>query len=100
MDENIIAAAIRFDIPGNDYPQIMCGRRHSDVFELMYSLGVKYERNTHVQGFLTSNSRFVDRYEGFQIALAANQIKQEVLDDWARFKDSFEGCPLYSEDMW
>lgn len=55
---------------------------------------------TGVQGFITSEKRFVDREEGFLIAKAAGQI---IFNDPVRnpYRISAPDAPkLYSEDLW
>ena len=47
----IIASAIKFKPKGCDYFQIMCGKRHCNVLEMMYKLGIEYEKKSAVQGF-------------------------------------------------
>ena len=86
--EKIICSAIKFQILNSEYFQIMCGLRHADVFELMFHQKIEYNRKTHIQGFLTSSDRFVDRYEAAEIALKSGQIT----DNSIRM--------LYSEDIW
>lgn len=82
----IIASAIKFKIEGSDYPQIMCGKRHSDIFNLMYDLGIKYQKPEE-QGFLTSYNGFVDREQGAILAYISGQIKEPKKE-------------LFSEDLW
>ena len=86
--EKLVCSAIKFQIVGSDYFHIMCGKRHADIFETMFKLRIQYEKTTHEQGFLTSNDRFVDRYEAVDIALAAGQISDTNIKI------------LYSEDVW
>lgn len=86
--EKIICSAIKFQIIGSEYFHIMCGKRHADVFETMFHQKIEYDKKTHVQGFLTSTDRFVDRYEAAEIALAAKQITNSNIHI------------LYSEDVW
>lgn len=45
--------------------------------------------NDHVQGFVTSKGRFVDRAEAERVARAAGQVTGEIL-----------GGELTSEDLW
>jgi len=45
--------------------------------------------NSHVQGFMTSKNRFVDRAEAERVARAAGQVTGEIL-----------GGELTSEDLW
>ena len=82
----IIASAIKFKIKGSDYPQIMCGKRHSDIFKLMYDLGIEYQKPEE-QGFLTSYNAFVDREQAAIVAHISGQIKEPKKE-------------LFSEDLW
>lgn len=96
--ERVTAAAIKFFI-SNDKdilsdPMIICGRRHSNVFEAMFLLGFRYDKPSHVQGFWTNQNRFVDRHEAFEIAKAANQILPEAQ------QEAEKSHTLYSEDVW
>ena len=86
--EKLVCSAIKFQIIGSDYFHIMCGKRHADIFETMFQHKIQYNKKTHEQGFLTSNDRFVDRYEAVDIALAAGQISDNNIKI------------LYSEDVW
>lgn len=87
----IIAAAINFYPVDSEYPQIACGKRHGDAFEIMYNHGIAYDKKTAVQGFLTDDFRFVDRYEAKKIAVEANQLITPIEETYAA---------LYSEDVW
>ena len=53
----------------------------------MFNLGIKYDRETHIQGFLTDDNRFLDRYDAAHVAYENGQTKELCL-------------PLFSEDMW
>ena len=92
----VVSAAIKFYIKGDTYPTIMCGRRHCDVFEKMYNMHIKYDKQTAVQGFLTDDATFVDRYEAFKIARAADQLLPEAKEE---YKDK-RITQLFSEDVW
>lgn len=88
----LVAAAIKFYPEDSEYPQIVCGKRHCDCFEWMFNHRVKYDKNTHEQGFLTNTNQFVDRYEAMNMALDWGQVSAE---------DGYEnGQQLYSEDLW
>lgn len=88
MTERIIAAACRI---GRTIASMPAPARHHDV---MYALdacekGLGLVHPNH-QGFLTSTGRFVMRFEAWDIAKAADQI---------RGKPPVPGT-LYSEDLW
>lgn len=85
----IIASAIKFYMENDSYPTIMTAKRHCDIYEKMYNLGIKYDKKTQVQGFITDTNLFLDRYNAFQFAKENGQIVSE--DDY---------CELFSEDLW
>ena len=69
---------------------VLCGRRHHNVFAQLPALKFTIEdmkRYDVIQGFLTSEDRFVDRTEGGQIAFKSGQTKELVET-------------LMSEDLW
>ncbi len=103
--ELIICSAIWYkDLPSQRFLPIniekgivVCGHRHSHCIDIVKSLsGLRSVQNGEnsvgetIQGFLTNTNRFVDRYEGFDIAEAKNQ-----LNDRPRY-----GRTLYSEDLY
>lgn len=92
----LVAAAIKFYPKDSEYPQIVCGKRHCDCFEWMFKHQVEYDKITHVQGFLTDENQFVDRYEAFNIAKAANQLLPEAIEEYA----DKAVVQLFSEDLW
>ena len=96
MKERILCAAIWFEDGEKNVHQpknittgfVVCGRRHHNCIAIVDVLGesvIGYKE--HIQGFLTSEDRFVDRKEGAKIAYAAQQTKE------------FES-PLFSEDLY
>lgn len=89
----IIASAIRFffisDID-HEYPQIWTGCRHPDILEKMFGKRVLYDTATAVQGFLTDDNRFLNRYEAKEYAIKCGQLTSEEI----------EYIELYSEDLW
>jgi len=90
MKEYILCAAIHNPEDRDDagYPLIYCGHRHCNV--LWQSK--KVSRRPSHQGFLTNAGRFVDRKEGLEIAIKANQVDETKL-----------GNPiigLFSEDLY
>lgn len=68
---------------------VFCGWRHPNcLYQMVAITGLRQcEAGNEVQGFLTNNSRFVDRSEAAKIAFKAGQIKMEVR--W-----------LFSEDLY
>jgi hypothetical protein len=58
---------------------VFCGWRHSNcIYQKVAVTGLRdSESGENVQGFLTSDNRFVDREEGAVIALNAGQIKEQ-----------------------
>ena len=98
----IVAAAIKFKPKDSDYYQIMCGKRHCNVFELMYKHGIDYHKVGTVQGFLTDDDQFVDRYDAAHMAYLSGQLSPET-ELWKKMKADEEllyAHALYSEDLW
>ncbi len=90
----IVASAIKFyfeDDVEHKFPQILTGLRHADIFERMFTLGIKYDKESHVQGFITDDDTFFDRYMAMAYAYLEDQVGTE------QFKNN---CQLYSEDLW
>ena len=90
----IIASAIKFfyeDDKDHKFPQIWTGLRHADIFERMFQMGVRYDKNSHVQGFITEFNEFMDRYEAQSHAYDCDQIDEETF---------YSMKCLYSEDIW
>jgi hypothetical protein len=85
MAERIIRAAIMLDGRVWHLPP---PKRHHDVISKIWN--TRADPGRGVQGFLTSDERFVDRIEGLRIASDAGQIIEK------------HGNPdeLFSEDMW
>lgn len=97
MKEYILCAAIWYkEIPLKKHiPQalpkncdrgiVVTGYRHGQCLRLMCSLtglrSVHFAEDgvgEHIQGFLTSTNRFVNREEGAIIAFKAEQIKEQI----------------------
>ena len=56
---------------------VITGRRHSDCYNTLICLNYDINKNFEdIQGFLTSNNRFVDRKEAYNIALECGQIEE------------------------
>ena len=103
----LVASAIKFyPIDSEEYPVVVCGKRHCNCFELMYNHQLNYNKQTHVQGFLTDENRFVDRYEAAEIAWYANQVLKEsdtyqkMWEDYVKNGELTRAYQLFSEDLW
>jgi hypothetical protein len=72
---------------------VVCGRRHHNCYYTAWGLNEGHVEHLHeannkaIQGFLTSDDRFVDRKEGAKIAMEYGQITQST------------DC-LFSEDLY
>jgi len=106
IKERILCAAIwykdmpliRDDMPNGFIRPLNCergivfsGHRHHNCLYQMVALTGKaqHEVGEHVQGFLTSTNRFVDRKEGMMIALKNDQVINPYHSD-----------TLFSEDLY
>ena len=90
---------VKNDIPSDllrpkncDSGIVFCGLRHPHcLYQMVAITGKKqHEAGREVQGFLTSENRFVDRKEAWIIAKRENQIKRQ----------SGGYGTLYSEDLY
>ena len=97
----LVAAAIKFKPLDSNYYQIMCGKRHYNVLELMYKHGLDYHKVGAVQGFLTDDDQFVDRYDAARMAYHSGQLKSDT-ELWQKINatDEIYAYPLFSEDLW
>ena len=104
--EIIVASAIQFRPKDSDSFMIVTGTRHADCFEWMFNHKIEYHKRDYTQGFLTSRSRFVDRYEAAQIAWRARQVLEEsdvyqkMYDDYWENGELTKAYTLFSEDLW
>jgi hypothetical protein len=121
MKEYILCSAIHYD-DGKEYVHqprniksgyVLCGRRHHNIINTQFQVfGVKTTGDNNTQGFLTNIDRFVNRKEGYKIALEAGQIKprkdNKELNEYMNLKyeqteilvseDLYDD--LYSEDLY
>ena len=95
----LVSAAIKFKPRGCDYFQIMCGKRHCDVLEMMYKLGIEYEKLSATQGFLTEEDQFLDRYDSALAAYYSGQLPRDN-PSWKKIASGEMAVPLFSEDVW
>ena len=99
--EYILCAAIKRKAPRdcqpyyagtNDICNIELGYRHHDIFHRFDD-----EMSECEQGFYTSKGRYVDRYEGMEIAFKAGQVSEEIALGKANIKlnaTDTEGNPI------
>lgn len=78
----IVCAAIMI----NDN-MVISAHRHCDAYEILHNDGIAASSVKIVEGFITDEQKFVDRYEAAKIAFAANQTETLC-------------SPLYSEDIY
>lgn len=73
----------------NDILNIELGYRHHDIF---HRFSDELNKSPEAQGFYTSKGRFVNRKEGYKIALDAGQLSKDRISDNINI--------LYSEDLY
>ena len=93
--EYIMCAAIKYYIKGEDTAKYVIGGNHGQCIESFANMELyKTDRDMdrEEQGFLTTSGRFVDRYEAWNIAKMAGQL---------RYYDSADTTPkkLISENV-
>ena len=104
--EKIVASAIRFFPKDSDFPMIAVGHRHCNCLEWMFNHHVEYDKQTHIQGFMTNRNRCVDRYEAAEIAWRARQVLEEsdvyqkMYNDYWDNGELTKAYQLFSEDLW
>ena len=101
MNKEYILCAANYYDDGKEHPHqpkniktgyVICGRRHHNIFVIPYILyGGNVDKcpEDTEQGFITNLDRFVDRIEGKDIAIAAEQVDADKV-----------GRRLYSEDLY
>ena len=68
---------------------VLCGARHHNIISIYKLLTGKRTNGDYIQGFITTNRRFVNRLEAAKIALENGQISKL---NWPP--------ELYSEDLY
>ena len=96
--EHILCAAVDYNLT------IVCGRRHSDCYQIINNLYRMYTGkdtdptdlpDRDKQGFITSTNRFVDRKTAFIIAKEQKQFCHNIHDN-----DDEDENILISEDLY
>lgn len=93
----LIGSAIKFfykDDTEHKFPQIWTGLHHSDIFERMYKMNVSYDKETHIEGFITDLDEFLDRYQAVIEAINSKQVEPDQV--WSPYDTTI----LHSEDIW
>lgn len=92
----IVASAIKFFYKDDveHIPQIWTGLRHADIFEHMFNMDIKYDKESHIQGFVTDLDEFLDRHEAAYEAIDSKQVNPDQI--WSPYDTKM----LYSEDIW
>ena len=85
----LVSSAIKFRLKDSSYHHIICGRRHSEILDLMRKYHIDYDKETMEQGFMTSEDKFVDRRMAVYVARATGQVSFDFDKDY-----------LFSEDIW
>lgn len=85
----IVCAAIKDSRNGN----VIGGVRHNYILNTIKDLNIQIPKENRIQGFLTDDNRFVDRYEAYIIALSCGQLSSTTRNN----KYSNE---LFSEDIY
>lgn len=99
--EFVICSAVWFK-NGKSYPDqplniqsgyVICGRRHNNCyasFSIMRGdIAMKKPFPDCYEGFLTSNDRFVNRFEGYEIAKSVGQILYENSNNFLTSENLF-----------
>ena len=70
--------------------------------ELMYKHGLDYHKVGTIQGFLTDDDQFVDRYDAAQMAFRSGQMlkNSDIYKKMSKDTEHINAYPLYSEDLW
>ena len=95
----IQASAIKFHIDITDADVVLCGLRHSDIFEQLKRLGFRPNVGYTVvaQGFITDKGEFMNRTDAFEHASKCRQLTYAtIVSRTARDGDR----ELFSEDLW
>ena len=96
--EYILCAAIKrqkprdcmpYHLGTNDIVEIEIGYRHHDIFQRFKE---DISRHPQDQGFYTSKGRFVNRKEALEIAIKAQQVKEDECGNTR--------IGLFSEDLY
>lgn len=91
----IVSAAIRLS-PMGPIISVPKPKRHSDIFALLQAMDIRLVRGSYIQGFLTDEGKFLDRYEAMNHVLEVHQPIRYANGDTICKKSDV----LFSEDLW
>jgi hypothetical protein len=80
----ITCAAIKYRAKGEQKFKVVTGRSHADCFKVLASMNLyssMRDMDVETQGFLSSESGFVNREEALSIAKAARQVSDDYNRD-------------------
>lgn len=92
-EKEYISKAAIYYINSKDIPCIIVGKNHADCIKHLSTIQVlAKDRKNEKQGFLTSNFRFVSRYEAYKIAKSNGQLlkknsKRTLFSENVTFKE-------------
>lgn len=95
----ITAAAIKFFFKGSKYPQIMCGEKHTNIYEKMFQLGIDFNKLIVIEGFWTDDSSFLNRQDAARLAIANGQLRKSSDLYWDLINNVNKDISLYVEDL-
>lgn len=95
----VICAALSIAQPSENI--IVCGYRHFDCYETLYTLDEELSLharkfNLITNGFLATGNRFLNREEAYQEALHCGQLSAVTRNE----KEKKNEKTLYSEDLY
>lgn len=85
----IVCAAIKDSRNGN----VIGGVRHNCILNTIKDLSIQIPKENRIQGFLTDDNKFVDRYEAYTIALSCGQLSSTT-------RNNKHNNELFSEDIY
>lgn len=95
--ERIKESAIKREDDG----RVWTGKRHHNCIHEIFLETKKSVGRGYIQGFVTELGRFVDRKEGYKIAVFAGQvIRPNPSQTGCRKGEYYDGDELFSEDLY
>lgn len=88
LKEICICAAVK-----TECGKVIRGHRHCFCFQTILYMGLKIDRRSSAQGFITSRNRFVSREEGRKLQDAAGIPSADL-------PEGYKGKTLFSEDLY